>query len=447
MIRPCMRLFNDASCLLAIIPALLATGCQDAADGAPPSAAAGTTGASTSSARTDASGSSSSGDASVTSGDASSSGGLASASTSGSTPDETTGSPTDEETLFERGFIVAPDSLPCYPVEGGGEPSLDCNHHGSSIAQLANGEVAAVWYHGEAEKSPDVRVVWSRTDPSNVDWSEPEVLVDDPEHSEGNPALWVTDSGEILVFFVSIIGDGWSETHLRMVRSDDDGGTFSDIRTLREDFCWNTRQKPIALQSGELLLPLYVECLAVPIFMRSNDDFVDDVRWTELLELSDPFEYLGDHVGQIQPSLALRDDGTVSALTRNGLPTGFVREMIGDANGEHWSESVDIELPNSGTSIDQVRLDNGHRVVIFNDSPEVRFPLAAALSTDDGASYTATRHLVDTCEEGTQDPDECEFHYPSVTQADDGSIWVSYTHDGTTIGWVHFNEAWLAEGD
>lgn len=349
--------------------------------------------------------------------------------------------------LFERGLIVPPNTLPCYPVEANGEPSLDCNHHGSTIAQLGTGEIAAVWYHGEAEKSVDVRIVWSRTDPDTVEWSEPEVLYDDPETSEGNPAIWVTETGEILVFFVSIIGDGWPETHVRMVRSDDDGGTFSPMRTLREAECWNTRQKPLRLGSGELLLPLYIECLALPTFMRSSDNFVDDVRWTEFIALPDNDEYFAEHVGQIQPSLSLRDDGTISAMTRNGLPSGFVREMIGDANGENWTPSVDIELPNSGTSIDQVRLENGHRVVIFNNSPDVRFPLSAALSTDDGQSYSAIRTLVGECDEDVEDPEECEFHYPSVIQADDGTVWVSYTHDGPSIGWVHFDEAWLAEGE
>ncbi len=419
---------------------LAAVGCS----GATPSMEPGSSSSSTSAEVSTESGDDSSTSVASSVDDTSESGDATATSTESSSE---TGDPSDPAPLFERGFISPPNSLPCYPVEGNGEPSLDCNHHGSTIAQLGTGEIAAVWYHGEAEKSPDVRIVWSRTDPDTVEWSEPEVLYDDPETSEGNPAIWVTETGEILVFFVSIIGDGWPETHVRMVRSDDDGGTFSPMRTLREAECWNTRQKPVRLESGELLLPLYIECLALPTFMRSSDNFVNDVRWTEFIDLPDNDEYFAEHVGQIQPSLALRDDGTLSAMTRNGLPSGFVREMIGDANGENWTPSVDIELPNSGTSIDQVRLDNGHRVVIFNNSPDVRFPLSAALSTDDGQSYSSIRTLVGACDEAVKDPKECEFHYPSVTQADDGTVWVSYTHDGPTIGWVHFDEAWLAEGE
>ncbi len=347
-----------------------------------------------------------------------------------------------DEGVFERGLILPPNSLPCTPVSTG-VPQMECNHHGSTIAELATGEIATVWYHGEAEKSPDVNIVWSRITPGQTEWSAPEELFDDPERSEGNPAIWVSEDGEILVFFVSIYGDGWAETKVRLVRSSDNGESFSEPQLLRDDLCWNTRQKPLRLDNGDLLLPLYLECLGLPVFMTSSDDFREDVRWTEFGDMPDGQEYFAAHAGQIQPSIAFRDDGTLSAITRNGLGTGHIKEMIGDPAGETWSMSEDIGLPNSGTSVDQVRLANGHRVVIFNNSPEVRFPLAAALSVDDGATFTAVRNLVDACDDGV---DECEFHYPSVTQASDGTIWVSYTHDRASIGWVHFDEQWLSAG-
>jgi predicted neuraminidase len=33
-----------------------------------------------------------------------------------------------------------------------------------------------------------------------------------------------------------------------------------------------------------------------------------------------------------------------------------------------------------------------------------------------------------------------------VQNTRDGTIWASYTHNRETIGWVHFNEAWLKQG-
>lgn len=130
------------------------------------------------------------------------------------------------------------------------------------------------------------------------------------------------------------------------------------------------------------------------------------------------------------------------ALTRDGGSRRRIHRMLSDDHGLSWTTSEPTGLPNSGTSIDSVRLLDGHLVVVFNNSPQVRFPLAAALSSDEGETFTANRHLNDDCPEGG-----CSYHYPSIIQSHvDGTIWVTYTHKRETIGWVHFNEAWLMEG-
>lgn len=363
-------------------------------------------------------------------------------STSTSAASETSETDTDTGSdapgLFERGLILPPLSLPCTPVSTG-VPQNECNHHGSSVVQLPDGRIAAVWYHGEAEKSLDSNIIWSTYDQG--EWSAPEVLFDDPDRAEGNPAIWVSPTGELLVFFVSIYGEGWPDTKVRLVRSDDLGQTWSDPTLLRDDLCWNTRQKPVLTSAGELILPLYIECLALPTFMYSNDEFRQDIRWVEFADLPDSNGYFGNHLGQIQPSLIELEDGRLAAITRNGGLDGHIKRMVGDASGMIWEASATIDLPNSGTSVDQLKLANGNVIVIFNNSPEQRFPLAAALSYDDGETFEAVRHLNDEC-----DRDSCSYPYPSLTQAADGTVWATYTHNRETIGWVHFDEQWLAHG-
>ena len=343
--------------------------------------------------------------------------------------------PPDEQTpLYEKGLILPPNSLECVPV--GGAPQLNCNHHGSTVAELPDGTVAAVWYHGVTEGSPDARIVWSQLAPGAAEWSWPEVLYDDPDHSEGNPALWVEEDGTLFVFFVSIFGDGWSQSKIRLVRSTDNGQSWSDPIMLREDYCWMTRHRPLRLADGDLLLPLYSECLADPVFMRSKDNFE---TWTEEPHLN--LRYYLQHPGQIQPALALLDGGRIAAITRDGWPTHRIKRMVSDDNGYTWTASRMTSLPNSGTSVDQVRLLDGHVVVAFNNSPTDRFPLSAALSLDGGETFTAIRDINDECDEGS-----CSYPYPSIMQSrHDGTIWVTYTYNRETIGWVHFNEAWLME--
>jgi predicted neuraminidase len=341
-----------------------------------------------------------------------------------------------QEPLFERGLILPRDSLECTPLDTG-IPQLNCNHHASTIAELPDGTIAAVWYHGVAEKSPDSRLVWSTLGSGETAWSTPEVLYDDPERSDGNAALWVHEDGRLFVFFATLFGEGWNDAKLRLITSGNGGATWAAPVFLREQTCWNLRHRPARLANGELLLPLYNECLAYPVFMRSADD---GATWAEEAH-PDPTFYL-QHAGQIQPALIVLDNGDVAAITRDGLPTHRIKRMVSNDHGHTWSPSVSLALPNSGTGIDQARLAGGDTVVVFNNDPLLRFPLSAALSHDDGQTFAAIADLNDEC-----DLPACDYSYPSVLQHSDGTIWVSYSVDRQTIGWVHFNRAWLAQGN
>jgi len=346
--------------------------------------------------------------------------------------------PKEQEPFFEKGLILPPNSLECIP-ESTGVPQTDCNHHGSTVEVLPDGTVAVVWFHGEAEKSHDSWNVWSQLKPGAESWTEPVVIFDEPGKAEGNAALWVESDGTLAVVFVTIFGrDWWDDSRIRMIESCDRGETWSDPIMLREEYCWMVRHRPIRLKSGRMVLPLYDECWALPVFMYSDDEF-ETLREQEF---EDQGQYMIDHVTQIQPALIERGDGSLAAITRDGGSNHRIHLMTSADQGDTWTVSQPTQLPNSGTSVDWVRLLDGHVVTVFNNSPDVRFPLAAALSTDEGETYTAVRHLNDDCPEGG-----CSYHYPSITQSrKDGSIWVSYTHQRETIGWIHFNEAWLMQG-
>ncbi len=336
---------------------------------------------------------------------------------------------------FEEGLIAPYDSVACAPGDGGA-PRTTCNHHGSSVAELPDGTIAVSWFQGLAEKSPDSRILWSRRAP-DAGWSTPEILYDDPALSEGNSALWVNDkTGELYLFFVNIVGNGWSQARMRLIRSTDAGKHWSTPVTLFDQDCWMLRYPPVRLKNGELLLPAYAECLASPVFLRSKDDFA---TWTVEERWKDG-SWLLDHVGAIQPSVVRLANDDVSAICRDGTPMHRITRMTAGPDARTFTRSEPLPLPNPGAAAAQVRLANGHVVIVFDNSPTARAPLAAALSLDDGRTFTAIRTLVSAdCTD-----DECS--YPAVVQAKDGSLWVSYTRNRRTIGWVHFNEAWLEAG-
>jgi predicted neuraminidase len=70
----------------------------------------------------------------------------------------------------------------------------------------------------------------------------------------------------------------------------------------------------------------------------------------------------------------------------------------------------------------------------------------AAISEDEGATWPFRRHL-----EGRPDaPGPNQYHYPSVIQAEDGAIHVTYSYftpAGKSIKHARFNEAWVRAGD
>ncbi|MCX7944626.1 MAG: exo-alpha-sialidase [Deltaproteobacteria bacterium] len=338
--------------------------------------------------------------------------------------------------LFEKGYILPPNSLHCTNFDTG-ITQKECNHHGSTIAQLKDGSIAVVWYHGVAEKSKDSRIVWSKYIKSEKRWTDVLVLYDDPERSEGNPAIWVDDNGDIYIFFVTIFGSTWDETKIRYVKSTDNGKTFSEPVFLNEEYCYNTRHRPVKLGNGDLLLPLYNECLALPVFMRIRNNFKEIIKEFELTA-----DEIMDRLGQIQPALIKFDDDRVAAITRDGTHNFRIHRMESSNFGKKWGKMEILGLPNSGTSVDWVRLKSGEVVVVFNNSPTNRFPLSVALSKDEGHSFIALADINNECDkEGG-----CSYAYPSIIQdREDETIWVSYTHNRETIGFVHFNKEWLMQ--
>lgn len=340
--------------------------------------------------------------------------------------------------LNEHGLIVPADAIPCVDGDTGEVLQTGCNHHGSSVWVDADGTVRVAWYHGQGEKSKDSRVLWA-TKPQGRDWQPWSVLYDDPGRAEGNPVLWRSEkTGELVLFFVTLYGEAWEDGKIRAIRSADDGATWSAPVTLREELNWMTRNKPLRLSTGELLLPTYDEALYVPSFLISADDFVSD--WLEV-----PFAGadLIAHPHEIQPTVIERDDGSLFALLRNTNPVvpQYAWEMGSSDAGRTWGPASASVIPNSSASLEMVRARRGLVALAFNNSVTGRCPLAVALSDDEGRTWSAVANVLDACA-----ADGGSYGYPSIAEdPTDGSFWLSYTHDRRTIGWVHVTEAWIRQ--
>jgi hypothetical protein len=204
---------------------------------------------------------------------------------------------------------------------------------------------------------------------------------------------------------------------------------------------WASRCKPTVLPSGRILLPLYSDTFAISIMAVSDDE-------GETWYASKPL--IG--FGNIQPTVLRREDGALVAFMRESGPRRRIRYAESRDDGLTWGPVGETALPNPGSSIDGVRLANGHWVLVYNDSTTDRARLAVTLSEDEGRTWKWSRHL--------ERHAAGRYHYPAVIQARDGLIHVVYSRFiapeagaapaqafvAKGIQHAAFNEAWLRAG-
>ena len=203
-----------------------------------------------------------------------------------------------------------------------------------------------------------------------------------------------------------------------------------------------TKNKPVFV-GDRIIIPYYSDGFGFSI-MAITDDF--GKTW----QFSDPL--VG--AGNIQPSMAIKKDGTIVAFMRDNGPQPK-RHMTSESkdNGMTWSLVTDSDLVNEGSGSDIVTLTNGHWIIAYNDAEDGRYTLAVSLSEDEGKTWSHIRHIELDLNEDFKKRNK--YSYPSIIQGKDGMIHVVYSYhkyntlpyDDDTIKYIQFSEAWIKEGD
>jgi predicted neuraminidase len=218
---------------------------------------------------------------------------------------------------------------------------------------------------------------------------------------------------------------------------------------------WQTKNKAVIVDKTRMIIPLYSDGFSFSLMAITDDG---GQTW----QFSEPL--VG--AGNIQPSIAMKADGTLVAYMRdNGPPPKRLHISQSKDKGLTWSLVTDSELPNPGSGADVVTLQNGHWALAYNDTESGRHSLAVSISTDEGKTWQYTRHL----ERDMRDRQlATSSSYPSIIQgrprflgdklapAEAGGtlhVVYSYHHNdrnsgpNKTIKYVRFNEAWVQQGD
>jgi predicted neuraminidase len=376
------------------------------------------------------------------------------------------------------------------------------HNHSSMIVEAPNGDLLVCWFNGSGERqSDDVKIEGARKRKGAKSWSPRFTLADTPGYPDTNCTMFIDPQQRLWLLWPTIManewhtalmkykissryqGDGPPQWDTREVLHVTPGPEFAEtvnrvmdewertkpespeaprerleafiarVRRMANDklsrrLGWMTRAHPFVLDNRRLIVPLYSDGFSFSLMAISDD-------WGRTWRTSTPL--VG--AGNIQPSIVKKKDGTLVALMRdNGPAPKRLHRSESRDKGETWSPVVDSDLPNPGSGAEIINLRNGRWALIYNDTERGRNSLAVAISDDEGLTWKWKRHL----EYDAPGPEAGQYHYPSLIQARDGSLHVTYSYhlnkkDVATdaqgrpqrkaIKHAHFNEAWVMQGD
>lgn len=306
--------------------------------------------------------------------------------------------------------------------------------HAATIAEMKNGELIAAWFGGTNERDPDVGIWVSKR--KNGKWTENVEVAngvqnDTLRYPTWNPVLYQIPKGDLLLFYK--IGPHPSTWWGMLMRSSDNGETWSEPEKLPENYLGPIKNKPVLLANDKLLLPSSIEGNGWNLRMESTPDF--GKTW----HMSDTIAKGENNINAIQPSILLHKNGKLQAIGRTKNRALF--STWSSDKGETWSDIELLNMPNNNSGTDAVTMKNGQHVLIYNhvlpdgdDVKGIRTPLNIAVSND-GINWDASLVL--------EDSRISQYSYPAIIQGSDGMLHCVYTWRRQRIKYVKIDPSKL----
>ena len=358
-------------------------------------------------------------------------------------------------------------------------PPEHWHNHSSSVVELPNGDLFAVWYNGSGERTADdVKIDGARLRKGQKNWDPRFTIADTPGFPDCNPALFLDSKQRLWLFWPVIIANEWHTGLLKYRVSTDYKGPGAPKWQEKEswlviprDFAasvkrqaeanfpndphvmgmipkaadkyfarmgWMPRARPTELPGGRLLVPLYSDGFDFSLVAITDDG---GATWST----SEPI--VGN--GPVQPTIARRRDGSLVAYFRdNGPAPKRILQSESRDQGITWSKPIDTQFPNPGAGIEVQVLRDGTWALLYNDLESGRWSLALSLSDDEGKSWKWTRHV----ERDETNKPPSSFHYPSMLEGRDGTLHLTYSYfqnhipaggPRKTIRYAHLNIDWV----
>ncbi len=302
--------------------------------------------------------------------------------------------------------------------------------HPATITELDNGDLYIAYYGGDGEYEGDTAVYGMRLVKGTNEWTEPAIIADTPNRSEGNAAVWQGPDGNVWLFYITNYGPTWSSARIKYKVSNDGAHTWSDSSMLSFEQGTMVRSAPIVLNDGNYLLPVYHET-GEDREGTASDTCSYFLRYDPHEKTWTPTNRINSEIGNLQASPVQIDDKYLIAYIRRGgrfgpKPDGVTYRSESRDGGLTWSRGERTSFRNPNSAVDFIKLRNGHLLLVFNDNNEgKRMPLTVAISTDSDKSWPHRRDIYNK-------PGDTSA-YPCAIQAKDGKLHIVFTSGRRTI--------------
>lgn len=359
-------------------------------------------------------------------------------------------------------------------------PESGIQSHASNLLVLANGDVLCTWFSGTEEGKDDISIFVSRLVSGREQWTTPEKVSNNPGRSDQNPMFFQTPSGPIWLLFTSQDGGNQDTAIVKRRISEDNGQTWGPEEQLFEQTGLFIRQEIQINDDGEWVLPIF-HC----VIKNDGKPWDGSYDYSAVLVTADEGQTwqefkVPDSLGCVHMNIQKLGAGSYVAFYRSRWADYIYRSESPDA--KHWSVPVKTELPNNNSSIQFTVLTNGDIAMAFNqssrddatvrrtslysdgieekdaepdDQPHAfwgapRAPMTVAISEDGGKTWAAKRNVAEgdgfALTNDSKNKKNREFSYPSIKQAHDGDILLTFTYFRQQIALVKFSENWVKLG-
>lgn len=312
--------------------------------------------------------------------------------------------------------------------------------HASSVSELADQSLHAVWYAGSREGAKDVVIYYSTRKKGDETWSSPQILVDRESAAKelqryvrkvGNPVVFTDQEQRLWMVYVTISVGGWSVSSLNVKISEDGGSTWSRSKRLTLSPFFNiselVRSPPVHLADGGFVLPIAHECFGLFSELLKMKLQPDGTLLYTKKRLSSWRVYE-------QPCMVAFDANAAAVFHRSCTGENIGISTSKDS-GRSWSEAGKTSLPNPHAGISALLLADQRLLMSFNNSNTGREDLTLAISDDGGKKWQNVAAL--------EKKEEGNYSYPHFLQSSDGHIHLLYTWEQVGIKHVTFNRQWL----